>query len=515
MAQSLTRFVECEHSIFVSYAAGDNVDYGNWPVDFAEHLKQHLKAALAPHLDQIRRDPLPEPYAFSVEGEAGGVLSGELKKRIAASFAIVVVVGKSYVNSVWCEAELRYFQQCFGATGIAERLFIVALGQEPLSEVRSKPTWQQHVPADQVCLEFFGGGIGTPYVEVQRDDGKAASREFLKRFHPLGERLQEIIRTDLDTAPEVPDAQLLIGVCVEELEDEARAFAEAARSRGMRVEQLGLRHDCEAWIKGAERLVLPFNRSAPIGLAGAGGHLAQQVALWAEFKKPADRIYGLDLSHVTGKGKAGERYLNYIDTWALPKQVPAALLATLFPPRPDPVADTVYIGQPRAKVLIESNKIEKVQWQLLQMELNDRWDELLHTVRPEPNDFPLFTGSLAIDELDSYSLDDADGLILLWGERTKPTLLSHINHVENKLRRPAPSIVAYLCPPNPHAQEAMPALQWEVLRFNQRPGDPPPPTQVAPEPDDADRLTVFLKGVLKRAQRRYMPAGGAAPRLVA
>ena len=112
-----------------------------------------------------------------------------------------------------------------------------------------------------------------------------------------------------------------------------------------------------------------------------------------------------------------------------------------------------------------------------------------------------------LESVDDFPLDDADGLILLWGRRERRTLLSHINHVDDMLRTPAPSIVAYLSPPNPHMASTVPALGWEVLRFSPDPLDPPPQV-VAPAPDDEGRLTEFLGDVFARASGRFRPPGG-------
>ncbi len=74
------------------------------------------------------------------------------------------------------------------------------------------------------------------------------------------------------------------------------------------------------------------------------------------------------------------------------------------------------------------------------------------------------------------------------------------------LRTPAPSIVAYLSPPNPHMASTVPALGWEVLRFSPDPLDPPPQV-VAPAPDDEGRLTDFLGDVFALRQRPFPAAG--------
>lgn len=518
---TLPRFAESAHSVFVSYCGGDTATYGNWPVDFAQQLRGLIAAALAPHRAKLNKPQLPDPHAFELGGIAGGALSTELKARIAESFAMVVVVGEAYVASQWCLAELQYFHQCFGDTGIAKRFYIVVLDAKAMDALRAKPLWLRHVPADQAEVRFYIDAIGTPFVPVLRSAGDAAHNNFLRCVGPLRERLVGSIVGDLDQPSEPPAVQVLVGVCVEELDAEARRFAEAVRSRGSSAAVLGRRQDMAARIKRAEWLVLPFNRAAPLPSLEAGGHLAAQVALWQRFGKPADRIVGLDLSHISaavddaGEGAtepASAEYLHYIDYWPWPKQPPQELLATLFPPPLTPGANNVAAGRGRARVLIESNQIELVQWRYLTRVLTERWNLLLDRQALDRQLFPLFTRGFEVDRLSDCALDDADGLILLWGHRTEPTLRSYIDDVEDNLHSPAPVFVAYLCPPNLKTVKAIPAVDWEVLRFNKQPDDPLPPTQVTPEPADEDRLSVFLQDVLERAKARLMPSRPAPRR---
>jgi len=498
----LPRFAESKYSVFVSYSGGDTDTYGNWPVDFAQQLRSQITAALSSHRSKLAKAQLPGPHAFELDGIAGGALSDELKKRIAESFAMVVVVGSGYVSSPWCTAEMQYFHDLFGVEGVAKRLFIAVLDPNAMAALRDKPHWQHLVPADQAVVPFYRDAINTPFVPVMRPNGDAAHGDFLPCFTPLRARLVTTIVADIDQPVEVPAVQVLIGVCVEELDAEVKLFADAVRSRGLSVDLLGRRQDMAARIKRAERLVLPFNRAAPLFSTEAGGHLASQVALWTGFRKPIDRIYGLDLSHISGTEPAQATYLDYIDQWDRAKQ-PEAVLEALFPP-------TGNSGAPRgrARVLIESNQVEVSQWKYLTRVLRERWDVLLDKQIPalDRKSFPLFTRGFRVDCLGNYALDDADGLILLWGHRTEPTLRSYIDDVDRNLHSPAPVFVAYLFPPNLKSELPMPAVDWEVLRFNKEPDDPDPPNKVTPEAKDEGQLTEFLCDVLERARGRLPPA---------
>ena len=114
------------------------------------------------------------------------------------------------------------------------------------------------------------------------------------------------------------------------------------------------------------------------------------------------------------------------------------------------------------------------------------------------------TRGLPVDQIDQIAnLDDADGVVLLWGRKTPEALVAQINKVEGKLtgRHVAPGIVAYLMPPQ-QATEPVPAWGWQVLRFNATNED-----DIDVVDDERDELKRFLKKVFERRHQR--DAGGA------
>jgi len=110
------------------------------------------------------------------------------------------------------------------------------------------------------------------------------------------------------------------------------------------------------------------------------------------------------------------------------------------------------------------------------------------------------TRGLPVDQIDQIAnLDDADGVVLLWGRKTPEALVAQINKVENKMppgRDAAPGIVAYLMPPQ-QATEPVPAWGWQVLRFNATNED-----DIDVVDDERDELKRFLKRVFERRQQR-------------
>ncbi len=107
---------------------------------------------------------------------------------------------------------------------------------------------------------------------------------------------------------------------------------------------------------------------------------------------------------------------------------------------------------------------------------------------------------LPVDDIDRFpTLDDADGVVLLWGRKTSEALVAQINKVENKMppgRDAAPGIVAYLMPPQ-QASEPVPAWGWQVLRFNASDED-----SIDVVDDERDQLKRFLKKVFERRRQR-------------
>jgi len=159
------------------------------------------------------------------------------------------------------------------------------------------------------------------------------------------------------------------------------------------------------------------------------------------------------------------------------------------------------------RVFIESSRNELDEWKQLGAQIRTRWDKLL---RARGVDAPLSlrTAGFDIDAIDDFPLDEADGLVLLWGAKDRRSLLSQINRVEDIVTAPAPAIVAHLSPPQPRSEQRMPAVQWEVLRFNAR---NLPPTVLEPDTEDDSHLDAFVQDVLGNTLRRHGMPGAAAP----
>jgi hypothetical protein len=188
---------------------------------------------------------------------------------------------------------------------------------------------------------------------------------------------------------------------------------------------------------------------------------------------------------------------------AAPLTLPA-LVDRLCPPEP-----VAHAAGSAVRIYIESNRHERNLWEALGEQIRVKWDEVCGQLAPgRVPPLSLRARGLPVDQIDAFpSLDDADGVVLLWGRKTSDALVAQINKVENKLapgRDAAPGIVAYLMPPQA-STEPIPAWGWQVLRF-----DASDEQRIDVVEDERDELRRFLEKVFERRQLREQ-AQGAKP----
>lgn len=183
----------------------------------------------------------------------------------------------------------------------------------------------------------------------------------------------------------------------------------------------------------------------------------------------------------------------------------------LFKPMPEhevPVRtpETTPAPSPRqalyVQVYIESEAGQEAYWEPLGLQVTQAWEPVAKGDTEQPP-LRLRPTGLPLHNLhDRPRLDDADGVILLWGEKTPESLLAQIQMVEPKLTRPkvVPGLIAYLTDTNAVPAEHVPTSirGWPVVRFASRRADPAS-AEVATE--DAQTLTQFLADVLKRKRQ--------------
>ncbi len=507
---------DCEYTAFISYAHADDQAWFNWVTQFRNELERGLSAML-------RGVRLPRFHLSGENGPVAGQLSGELMERVAASFAMVIVVHDNYAQSDWCLKELAYFKSLFGEEGFRERLYIVAMSENAMLQVSGSPAWQALLPSDdQLWMPFFDPADKARPLDIYMGPGLVAPA-FRMPFERLRSDFAAKLRQSA-TAPPAPPApcapppepvlpaarvpaaggKVLLGFVPPASSAAATAAAAALAQRGLAARLLtqDVVFSDFADLADADHLVLPFDDTPPMMTTlAAGGHLELQRDAWLKKGKPPDRLHWLDLrtappppaTWVGGAAFVARLGATPLSLPALAERLqPAAAVAT-------PAAQGV-------RIYIESNRHERTLWEPLGEQIRRKWDEVCRSLAPtRVPPLSLRTRGLPVDQIDSFpSLDDADGVVLLWGRKTSDALVAQINKVENKMtpgRDAAPGIVAYLMPPQ-EASEPVPAWGWQVLRFNAASED-----AIDVVEDERDELRRFLKKVFERRQQRDEGAG--------
>jgi hypothetical protein len=494
---------DCEFTAFISYAHADDVAWFGWVTQFRNELERSLGALL-------RGVRLPRFHLSGENGPVAGLLSDELKKRIELSYAMVIVVHDNYAQSDWCLKELEYFKTLFGDEGFRERLYIVALSESAMQTVAASAAWKRLLPAqDQLWIPFFDPADRARPLDIYLGPGLVAPA-----FRMPFERLRSDFAAKLRLPPPPPPppppplekpavnvvgaagAGTLLGFVPPVTAVAAAAWAGELQLRGTAARLLtqDVVFSDFADFANAADLVLPFD-DTPLMLTALapGGHLQLQHEAWLKKGRPADHLHWLDLRADASAPPQGAAA--WVLQQALPAQAAPALLQRLAP-----AAAPVQPPQ-GVRIYIESNRNERTLWEPLGEQIRRKWDEVCHgfaPVRVPP--LSLRARGLPVDQIDSFpSLDDADGVVLLWGKKTSDALVAQINKVENKMapgRDAAPGIVAYLMPPQ-QSSEPVPAWGWQVLRFNA-----PSVDSIAVVSEEDDELTRFLKKVFERRLQR-------------
>jgi hypothetical protein len=232
-----------------------------------------------------------------------------------------------------------------------------------------------------------------------------------------------------------------------------------------RVSQWDSAGDLSADLSEATVLVAPFSDAQPLNhKACAGGHLAIEQAEWARLGKPAQILwYRPQTSADTSTPKASAAHAN--SSMAL---------------------SPVYASVERSKAAISGNGSHKAARHDLHREKSERQEDVEAARSPHRRimgraqsrrsgaqmDLDIRTRALDIDKLNrSQSVDDADGVILLFGEKHPQSLHAQINRVEDSIpiRGPVfPGFVALLMPPHKAGRRRLRRARLGLLQVQHR-----------------------------------------------
>ena len=338
----------------ISYAIADDKNWNGWVGQFRQELEGSLAA-------QLRGTRLPPLFMAGEGGPVSGRLSDELASRLAASFALILVVHDNYASSDWCQRELELFVQQHGATALRDRVYVVALSRSAVERVVSSPDWQRlgsGESGDQVWLPFY-----------EADD---------------------------------PD------------------------------------------------------RPQPIYL--------QTGIVSPAFRVPFERLRS-DLAtklRLAGVGAAAKPERPTVESGAADRNV---------------------------RLYIESNREDRQLWQAIGEKLEHDWDAWQDEWDPSSTlRLRLRTRGLPMDRLDSFPLDDADGVLLLWGRKSAEVLAAQVAKLEHKLAadRGAAGLIVRL-DGSDERTEVGSAMNWPVVVFSLEREQ-----QISLAPGDVETVKQFL-----------------------
>ena len=532
---------DCKYTAFISYAHADDQSWFGWVGHFYRELERSLSAML-------RGVRLPPMHLSGTNGPVAGVLGDELKSRIDASFALIMVVHDNYVQSGWALTELAYFKNLFGEQGLRERLYIVAMSESAIHRLAASKEWQQLLPGDSPSwLPFYDQTDPQRPLDIYLSQG-IVSPEFRRPFERLRTDLASKIKqtraagwregamaaTRLRSSPEwsasaqpesprTPQAGepsgepaepaqapsggqrfdmavgYVAGGASAQLDAPTKARLQAMGLRLLFVSQMDLVVQPRPALERAEQLVLPFDNQ-PFSESAAGGHLQMMRHAWLALGRDPSSITWLDLrTSLQRQRSAGAA--RWVESLGEHTFLLEDWLQTMEQAQITPASQALTRAPAHAvRLYIESNRHEVHHWQAFSSILDDHWNELVRDMVPPPM---LRCRGLPIEQIDALpDLDDADGLILLWGKKTSDALVAQINRVERKIssqHEAPPGLVAYLMPPQ-RATEPVPAWGWNVLRFQV--ADQGSRIALTSLAEERDELVRFLQKVLFHWRRR-------------
>ena len=190
---------ECEHLAYVSYAHADDVAWFDWVTHFRDELQRSLAA-------MMRGVRLPPMHMSAAAGPVAGEVAAEMRRHIASSFALMIVVHDNYAQSEWCLRELEAFIDLSGLEAARERLYIVAMSEPAVMRVTYSETWRRLFGNnDQLWMPFFDPSDSGRPLEIYTGPG-LVSPAFRVPFERLRQDLVSKLRSTKPQAQKSPAA---------------------------------------------------------------------------------------------------------------------------------------------------------------------------------------------------------------------------------------------------------------------------------------------------------------------
>jgi len=195
------RYLECAYSVFISFATLDNDAYNRFVANFRDELVQALPG-------RLKGNKMAPVHFTGFEPKVSGSLGTLLVEAVEQSFAMFVFVHDNYLASTWCLKELEYFKAKVGDAGFRERLYVIAMSKDAITELTTSAHWKALCPFDDlVWMPFFSKDDEAEPVRVYAsfsEDRKVASEQFWTPFTKVVTDVAKKIRASVDTEPRAP-----------------------------------------------------------------------------------------------------------------------------------------------------------------------------------------------------------------------------------------------------------------------------------------------------------------------
>lgn len=494
----LPKYCECEYSLFVSYAHSDDESENMWV--------SKLKDAIWRRLADLKRDiPKRQLHMSGDNGPTTGHLSDALKDRVKKSFGMLLVVGKGYVDSSWCEKELELFSDIFGASGSSSRLYIVAMTKDALDKASSGFCWQRFVAPDQLWVPMYQDTNPARPIKAGGGNGQALDEHFFEQATKVADRLIEEIEKDwtapltISTFPqELKSSSLRIAfspTTYPELDKYALALSNKLATTQATCFQIpkslidqydpddaASLEELRTCLKQADALIVPFWEVTPLAPMVKGGHLGILDQEWRALQKSRKAIWYKPPCAENLKSPA-DKHLDVIRNLSPLCVSEEAILSLVF-------------GQQQGeeiRICIENHPTVKVYEPLIE-KIEEIWEQLsigesAPRIRCEPLD---------LDNLDDAP-KDVSGVLLIYPVGVKPqeSLKKQMAEVEKAIPQKGaayPGRVALVF--RPENQLQFPERSWPNVKCKQT--SEQQFADIDLRPDGELELQAFLGKLLKK-----------------
>lgn len=511
---------ECEYSLFISYAFADDRSEDGWIRSLKNAIFQRIDGGLATNVPRKRihfsGDDIP----------GGGTLGSQLEDRLQRSFAMLLVVGKQYTESAWCEQELALFRKWF-AKGQDARLYIAVMGEGHLLRAQQGSTWKQIVAPDQLWTKMYRDQSRDRPLEHRLADGaEGFPPAFRDAAYAIADKLIKAIEADWKESaasssavmttvedalktPLMPTAspsrvlRVAIGPFTESFDEREgrqplallhqtlqQAKVEVYfvdRSQLMKYDPSSGR-PLRAALEPADVLIVPVLDENPLRPDLPGGHTTILADEWAALRKPQSSLvwYRPPPSEVAPEDKPDPKHVETFKRLAPVCPSPQAVVSLLFGVGFSEVIRVYIEKHPVIPIYGLSDAIEQA------------WVELHRKAGSKPP--RLKCVPLLLDQIDQVPKDVA-AVVLLDSNGHTPlrSLLDRESEVEKSFPKSSsayPGLVAMLLRPPPPS--ARPYHEWGDVTFHVVDSEPP---ELKLDAQSAVWLTEFLSRMWRQYQK--------------